>query len=94
MKKVIITFGLIAGVLVVALMYLNFYISGEEMNFESGELLGYLSMLISLSSIFFGIKMLRDQHGNGAITFGKAFRTGLFITLVAAAVYAIGWEVY
>ncbi|ELR68290.1 hypothetical protein C900_00554 [Fulvivirga imtechensis AK7] len=94
MKKVIITYGLIAGAIVTALMYINFSLSGEEMDFDLGEILGYLTMIISLSTIFFGIKTFRDKHNEGIVSFGKAFRIGLFITLIAACMYAIGWEVY
>lgn len=94
MKKVVITYGLIAGVLVTGLMYLNISLSGDEIDFEKGEIIGYLTMIISLSTIFFGIKVFRDKHQEGTVKFGKAFLVGLYITLIASVIYAIGWEFY
>jgi hypothetical protein len=94
MKKTVITFGLIAGVIVTALMYITIPFTHESKDFENGEVLGYLSMLIAMSMIFFAIKAYRDKHLGGTIKFGKGFLVGLYITLIAGVVYGIGWEVY
>jgi hypothetical protein len=94
MKKIVITFGLIGGVLVSGLMYLTMPHGKEQADFENGEILGYLSMIIALSTIFFGIKILRDKHQGGKITFKRGFVLGLYITLVASALYIISWEIY
>ncbi|MEQ8684384.1 MAG: DUF4199 domain-containing protein [Imperialibacter sp.] len=94
MRKVIITYGLIAGAIVVVLMYLTMPIGKENGNYDLGMVLGYVSMIAALSMIFFGVKAFRDKYLNGSITFGKALLTGLAITLVAGIVYCIGWEIY
>lgn len=94
MRKVIITYGLIAGAIVVVLMYLTMPIGKENRDYDLGMVLGYVSMIAALSMIFFGVKALRDKYLGGSITFGKALLTGLSITLVAGMVYAIGWEIY
>jgi hypothetical protein len=57
-------------------------------------LVGYATMVIAFSLIFFGVKNYRDNHLGGAITFGKAFKVGVLVTLVASVVYALGWEIY
>lgn len=54
-------------------------------------LLGYAAMLLSFSLVFVGIKNYRDKYANGSISFGKAFKIGLYITLVASTVYVIVW---
>src|ERR1700754_1014324 len=94
MKKIVITFGLIAVVLVCLFMYLTMPHGKEQADFENGEILGYLSMIIALSTIFFGVKILRDKHQGGVITFKRGFVLGLYITLVSAVMYIIGWEIY
>jgi len=75
-------------------MYLNLSLTKDKNNFELGEVLGYSTMIIALSTIFFAIKAFRDKHQHGMITFGKSFLIGLYITLIAGAIYAIGWEIY
>jgi hypothetical protein len=51
-------------------------------------------MVISLSLIFFGIKTYRDQYLNGSISFGKAFKIGILIALVASVMYATTWQIF
>jgi lactoylglutathione lyase len=54
---------------------------------------GYTSMVISLSLIFFGVKTYRDSYASGIVSFGKAFKIGILITVVASVIYALSWEV-
>ncbi len=94
MRKVILTYGLIAGAIVSGLMFatMPFWQNGA-LNFNNGEVVGYTTMVISLSMIFFGIKSCRDNYFNGTISFGKAVKVGLLITLIAAVMYALAWEI-
>jgi amino acid transporter len=94
MRRIVITYGLIAGAIVCAMMYLTMPIGKEKNDFEMGEILGYVSMIVALSMVFFGVKIFRDKHLEGKITFGKGFVTGLYITLIAAVMYCVGWEIY
>lgn len=95
MKKIIITNGLIAGA-IVSLMFVISYPLMEKgiLDYDSGMITGYASMVIALSVIFFGIKTYRDQYQNGAITFGQGFKIGILIALIAGVMYALTWEVY
>lgn len=96
MKKVIYKYGLMAGAIQVIIGFglMALLIGDGSSNMEYGELLGYATMIVSLSLIFFGIKAYRDEHLGGEITFGKAVQVGLLITLVASALYIIGWMLY
>jgi len=94
MKKIVITYGLIAGTIVGGLMLgtMPLWETGA-LNFDNGHLVGYTTMVIALSMVFFGIKSYRDHQAGGVVTFGKGFAIGILITLVASIMYAIAWEV-
>ena len=97
MTKLVLTYGLIAGVVnaVLMLSVKPLWMGDDgQMDMRTGELLGYLSMIIALSLIYFGTRSYRDNHLGGFISFGKAFKTGFLITLVASAFYATGWMIY
>lgn len=93
MKKIVIICGSIAGLIVSAMLAITVTMSHKSGNLEGGMLLGYATMVIAFSLIFVGIKNYRDKHSNGVISFGKAFKTGLFITLIASTIYVIVWLV-
>ncbi len=95
MRKVVLTFGLIAGLIVTTLMLISMPLMGNgTISFENGELFGYATMIIALSMIYFGVKSFRDNHNNGVLSFGKGFQVGILIAAIAAVIYASGWEVY
>jgi hypothetical protein len=95
MKKVILTYGLISGVIVAAMMWLTQPLLRDgAIHLENGMLIGYTTMVIALSLVFFGIKSYRDNTLNGAITFGTAFKVGILIALIGSLMYAISWEFY
>lgn len=94
MKKLIITYGLISGTITAALMFITMpMLDNGTIKFENGELVGYTGMVIALAMVFFGIKSYRDNHANGVISFGKGFKIGILITLIASAMYGLAWEV-
>jgi len=91
MKKIVLTYGLIAGLIVAAFLWVGF---GTEFgNMETGPLIGYAIMILAFGLIFIGTKKHRDNHLNGTISFGKAFQVGLGITLVATVIYVTTWMI-
>ncbi len=93
MRKNVIVCGLIAGFIVSAIMAISMAYYSKNAEHEGGMLLGYASMILAFSLVFVGIKNARDRHGNGYITFGKAFTTGLYITLIASTAYVVTWVI-
>lgn len=93
MKKNVLTFGLISGLIVTAMMiYGSIRLSNNE-DFKASALLGYATMIVAFAFIFIGIKNFRDKHNGGTVSFGKAFRIGLYITLIASTMYVVVWLV-
>jgi len=94
MKKIVLTFGLIGGTIVGSMMLLTMPLwNAGVLNFDNGQWVGYTTMVVALSTIFFGVKSYRDNHNNGVVTFGRAVKIGILITLIASVMYALAWEV-
>jgi hypothetical protein len=96
MQKSILIHGIIAGIIVSALMLFTInYISHCEGNvdYDKSLLIGYASMLVALSLVFVGIRNYRDKYNGGAISFGIAFKCGMMIVLIASTIYVIAWMI-
>src|SRR4051812_438220 len=94
MKKNILVYGLIAGIIVSSLMLISVnYISHREggVDYNGSLAIGYASMLISFSLVFVGIRNYRDKYNGGVISFGKAFKVGILIVLIASTIYVGAW---
>jgi len=91
MKKIVLVYGIIAGLIVTGMMAFSTGYFCAKGDFEGGMIYGYSAMIIAFSMIFVGIKSFRDKYNGGVINFGKAFRVGLFISLIASTIYVIGW---
>jgi hypothetical protein len=94
MKRIVLIYGLIAGVIVSAMMMITMplYENGT-LKLDNGEWLGYSTMVVAFSLIFFGVKSYRDNYLTGSITFVQGLKIGLLITLIASLMYAISWEI-
>ena len=91
MKKIVIINGLIAGAIVAAMFLITMGLYHKNGNFDGGMWVGYASMLLAFSLIFVAIIRYRDKYNNGVVSFGKAFRIGLYITLIASTIYVVTW---
>jgi len=97
MKKNILVFGIISGVIISTFMGISMAIMGcgsGDMDGGSGSMIiGFSAMAVAFSFIFVGIKNFRDKQNGGTITFGKGFLLGFMISLVASTLYVITWAV-
>lgn len=92
MKKTILTFGLISGVISSLLMIATVPFM-KRPDFDHGYVLGYTAIVLSLMLTFFGVRSYRDNVGKGHITFGRAFLVGLAITVISCVFYVVTWQV-
>jgi hypothetical protein len=92
MKKTVLTFGLIAGVLISVLMGGSLLIADKLGSYHS-MILGYTIMVASFLLIYFGIRSYRDNHLAGQISFGRAFACGILITVLTCVCYVAMWEI-
>lgn len=92
MKKTILTFGLISGVLSSLFMIASVPFI-KRPDFDHGYVLGYTAIVLSLMLTFFGVRSYRDNVAQGHVTFGRAFLVGLAITVISCCFYVATWEV-
>ena len=92
MKKTVLTFGLISGFIMIAMMTLSLVFS-DRIGFGHSLVMGYTILVAGSVLVFFGIRSYRDNIGHGQISFGRAFAVGILITVIASVCYVVTWEI-
>ena len=92
MRKIVLTFGLIAGAILSVMMLVTIPFQ-DQIGFDKGAIIGYSTMVLAFMMVFFGVKSYRDNVAGGSVTFGRAFLVGILITLVASVCYVVTWQV-
>jgi hypothetical protein len=92
MFQKMLSYGLVAGLIVgVPLFGMSVALQAHP-DSPYGVVIGYLIMLIALSAVFIAIKRHRDLELGGVVRFGPAFALGLGISFVASVLYVLAWE--
>ena len=91
MRKIVFTYGLIAGAMLSAMMLISL-VFHEKIGFEYAALVGYSTMVLAFLMIFFGVKSYRDREADGDISFLRALSLGMMIMLVASSCYVATWQ--
>lgn len=92
MKKTVLTFGLISGAILSAMMLVTIPFQ-DAIGFDRGAIIGYTTMVLAFLLIFFGVRSYRDNVAGGTVRFGRAFAVGALIAAVASVCYVATWEV-
>jgi Protein of unknown function (DUF4199) len=90
MRKIVLSFGLIAGAVLAAMLLVTLPFQ-DQIGFERGAIIGYTGMVLAFLMVFFGIKSYRDNVAGGQVGFGRALLVGLLITVVASLCYVASW---
>ncbi len=91
MRKIVLTFGLIAGVVMSTMMVVTIPFA-DSMGQGTGMLLGYTGMVLASLLIYVGVRQYRENEGGGQIRFGQAFRVAIGISAIATVCYVFTWE--
>jgi uncharacterized protein DUF4199 len=90
-KRTVLTFGVISGLVSAALMLLTARLM-ESIGYNKGELLGYAGIVMAALVVFFGIRSYRQNAGGGRLSFGRGLAVGVLITLVASLFYVATFQ--
>ncbi len=88
MKKTIIRYGLYGGTVICVLFLLSLFLA-DGLDFGTQEVIGYASMVVALSFVYFGIRHFRDRENSGSLSFGTGLKIGLGISLITALMFGI-----
>ncbi|MGI9547220.1 MAG: DUF4199 domain-containing protein [Flavobacteriaceae bacterium] len=93
MKNIVIKYGSYGFILGLIIFLLALYF-GQGLDFATQEVIGYISMIASLSIIYLGIKHYRDKVREGYMGFRRAVLTGLFISIITGLGIALADFIY
>jgi len=88
MKNTIFKFGSYAFI-TASFFFFSGFLLGKNIDFAYQAVLGYTSMIISLTFVYFGIKYYRDKENDGKIKLTKAIKIGMLISTFAALGFMI-----
>jgi len=85
------SYGLLVGFII---FFIHLFYGIDNLDYGTNEILGYISIFLSLSFIFFGIKHFRDKENNGFISLGKAIQIGVLIAFLVGLGIAFADYIY
>lgn len=91
MRKIVLTFGLISGGILSAMLLLALPFQ-DVLGFDKGAYVGYTTMVLAFVLVYFGVRSYRDTVSGGTISFGRACLVGGAIVAVATVCYVATWE--
>ena len=92
MRKIVLTFGLISGAILSAMMAITLPFH-DRMGYDTGMVVGYTTMVLAFMLVYFGVRSYRDNVAGGTVRFGRAFTVGILIASIASLCYVATWQV-
>src|SRR5438552_2096621 len=89
MKKTTFYYGGIGGIVMILCFLVPSLVYDTGIDFFKSEISVYVSVILPLTAIFFGIKNYRNKKLNGIISFGQAFGLGSEISGIASLIFGI-----
>jgi preprotein translocase subunit YajC len=90
MKKIIKKYGILAALICVGIPVLSsLIIGGESESYGIGEIVGYSSIVVAMSLVYFAMRNYRDKENNGQINFVEGMKIGSMISAIGGIAFAI-----
>ena len=92
MSKAALKYGLYSGAIVgILLAFSTPFMMNNESRLGTSQTIGYISMMLALVLIYFGIRERKMKELGGEISFVEALKTGALIALICSVIYTITW---
>ncbi len=93
MKNTVLRYGIWSALSIFVLFLISSLLL-KDLDFNTQEIYGYASIVVSLLFVFWGIKHFRDKENHGILSFGKGVLIGLLITLFASVAFGLYNVIY
>ena len=96
LNSLIFRYGLYITAIIVGLPVLMYLFLGPvDTSYEGAEVLGYLSIILSLVIfIFLGVRRFREDFNEGRLNFMQALKVGVLITIIPSVGFGLYNHVY
>lgn len=88
MKNVVLKYGLLSAAVMIAVFLIQ-WLFFADLDFGTSEILGYISMIVSLSFVYFGLRYYRDNVNNNVLSFGQGLKIGVLIILIPSLAFGL-----
>ena len=88
MKKTVLRFGAYGAITICVLFMISWFVL-DHLPMSTQEVMGYVSIVVSLSFVYFGIRHFRDKENDGKVSFKKALTIGILISLITALTFGL-----
>ena len=89
MKRTVYRYGFYSVLMLIGLSAIHLFILNKILDFGTQEVIGYLTMLLSMVFVFLGIRYYRNKVNNGYLSFGQGLKIGTLIVLIPAVAFGL-----
>ena len=89
MKSTVLRYGIYAMLAMVLLSAVHVFLVVPNVKSANTEVVGYLTMLLSMIFVFAGIKHYRDKINNGTLSFWQGLKIGMLIVLIPSIAFGL-----
>lgn len=89
MKSTVLRYGFYAMLAILVLSAIHFFLVFPNVSYEMAEVVGYLTMVLSMIFVFAGIRHYRDHVNGGTLSFGRGLKIGALIVLIPAVAFGL-----
>ncbi len=88
MRSTIFRYGLYGALVALALGIIQIIIF-PKCNYQTQEVIGYLTILLSMVFVFTGIRHYRNHINNGVLSFGQGLKIGTLIVSIPSVFFGL-----
>lgn len=89
MKGIVLKYGGLSALVLLGTCVINYALSHGDADYTKQEIVGNLSIFLSMLFVFFGMWQYRDKVNGGAMTFGQGLKIGALIAVFPSIDFGI-----